>query len=75
MEKFGSKNLSLLDLLSETTAFLEIQKPDNQNVDELENSLCFPTLAKYVTPEQIKLLKDYRDAINEKITKFQGKIA
>lgn len=64
MEKFGSKNLNLLDLLSETTSFLEIQKSDKQNADELDTSLYFPTLAKYVTPEQIKLLKDYRDAIS-----------
>lgn len=74
LEKFGNNNLNLLDLLGDTTNFLESQKVNAEAEDELENPVSFPTLAKYVTPEHIDLLKQYRDATSQKINNFHSKI-
>lgn len=46
-----------------------------EKADDLENPIAFPKLAKFVTPDQIKLLKNYRDATKEKIDRLHMKIS
>lgn len=48
MERFGEKNINLLDMFTETTKFLHEQREFPENISEIDAPTFFPALKSII---------------------------